>query len=142
MITKRACSFLDKAKKVAFLGDYYPYRLGCVAVYNKQHIISIGYNSNKTHPIQQEYNKYRNFNNLHNYCPDKIHAEIHCLSSLKSFIDLDYSKVSLYIVRIKRDEEVAMARPCKACMTYIKELGIKKIYYTTDYGYAEEVLED
>lgn len=31
-----------------------------------------------------------------------------------------------------------MARPCPACMSAIKELGIKNIYYTTDNGYAYE----
>ena len=113
----------------------------CVAVYNKQHIISVGYNSNKTHPIQQAYNKYRHFNNLRVYCPDKLHAEIHCLSSLKSYIDLDYNKVNLFIARIRRDGKMALARPCNACMAYIKKLGIRKIYYTTDYGCAEEVID-
>lgn len=141
MITKRVKSFFDKAEKAAYIGDYYPYRLGCVAVYNKQHILSVGYNSNKTHPIQSAYNKFRNFNNQNHYCPDKVHAEIHCLSLLKEYVDLDYSRISLYIVRITRDGTKGIARPCIACMNYIKKLGIRKIYYTTEYGYAEENIE-
>lgn len=34
-----------------------------------------------------------------------------------------------------------LARPCPACMAMIKNLGIKKIYYTTDDGFAFEQLE-
>ena len=35
---------------------------------------------------------------------------------------------------------LGMARWCPACMAALKSLGIKKICYTTDDGYAEEKL--
>lgn len=134
--------FINKAKDIAAMSDYRPYRLGAIAVY-KKHIISVGFNSSsKTHPLQKIWDRERHFNNNANrYFPSLLHAEIHCLSQIKPF-DVDFSKVCLYIARIKRDGSSGMARPCPACFGYIKNLGIRNIYYTTDKGYAFEYIKE
>ena len=56
------------------------------------------------------------------------------------YLDIDWSKVKLYIYRETRDGKLAMSRPCPACMQAIKDLNIKHIAYTTDCGYATEKL--
>ena len=139
MIGNKDIYFLEKAKDAAEMSDYRPYRLGAIAVYRK-HIIAVGLNSScKTHPLQKIWDKERHFNNgnINNYFPPLLHAEIHCLSQIRS-LDIEFSKVSLYVARIKRDGSNGMARPCPACFGYIKDLGIKKVFYTTDTGYAFE----
>lgn len=127
----------ERAKSVALMSDLRT-KVGCVAVY-KKNVIATGFNCNKTHPVQKEYNKYRHFadtpRTLHT-----LHAEIHCLIPISSF-DIDWSNVTLYIVRVLKDNTLAMARPCPACMHYIKDLGIKNIYYTTNDGFAYENLQ-
>ena len=40
------------------------------------------------------------------------------------------------------DGSIGMARPCPACMQYIKDMGIKNIYYTTGDGFVHEVLRN
>ena len=42
--------------------EYKRFHVGCVITY-KHTIIGRGHNSNKSHPMQKEYNQYRNFNN-------------------------------------------------------------------------------
>ena len=67
-----------------------------------------------------------------------LHAEMMCLLGLKD-MDIDYSKVKLYIYREDQNGNLSNCRPCPACMELIDRLGIKKIYYTTENGYATEV---
>lgn len=67
-----------------------------------------------------------------------LHAEISCLLQIKD-MDIDFSKINLYIYREDKNGNLAMCRPCKACMKFIDDLGIKHIYYTTDKGFAKEI---
>ena len=50
--------FFAKAKLASKLSDYPRYHIGCVVAYKKQ-ILSVGFNTVKTHPIQKIYNKER-----------------------------------------------------------------------------------
>lgn len=67
----------------------------------------------------------------------KLHAEINCLNSIRH-MDINFSKVKLYIYRSRCDQEYGMSRPCPSCMAAIKDLGIRHIYYTTNDGFAYE----
>lgn len=55
---------------------------------------------------------------------------------------LSPNEAVLYLYRENKLGELAMCRPCKECMSFIRACAIKKIYYTTYDGYAEEYLED
>lgn len=136
MICNTDYKYFDKARQAAMISDYYKTHIGCVAVYQGT-IIGIGCNCNKTHPMQQKYNKYRK--KPYGLLP-KLHAEINCLNSVKHF-DINFSKVKLYIYRIRKDQPFGLARPCLSCMAAIKDLGVKDIYYTTNDGYVHERLK-
>lgn len=129
--------YFNKARQIAAMSDYYKEHVGCVAVYHGQ-VISIGCNSNKTHPMQKHYNKYREKSDM---LIPKLHAEINCISQLKH-LDINFSKVKLYIYRIRKDQPYGMARPCSSCMAAIKDLGIRDIYYTTNDGFAYEKIDN
>lgn len=129
--------YFNKAKNVANISDYKRIHIGCVAVYQGQ-VIGLGCNCNKTHPKQKYYNKYRN--NDDRLLP-KLHAEINCINQIKH-LDINFSKVKLYIYRARLDQPFGMSRPCPSCMAAIKDLGIRDIYYTTNDGYAYEQIEN
>ena len=136
MLSNIYYKYFAKARQAANLSDYHKTHVGCVAVYHGQ-VIGLGYNTNKTHPIQKYYNKYREPSDT---MLPKLHAEINCLNQIKH-IDINFSKVKLYIYRIRNDQPFGLSRPCPSCMAAIKDLGIKDIYYTTNDGYAYEKLE-
>jgi len=136
MITKTDYKYFIKARQAAMISDYYKIHIGCVAVY-QGNIIGIGCNCNKTHPIQKFYNKYRKHSEM---MLPKLHAEISCINSIKH-LDINFSKVKLYIYRIRKDQPFGLSRPCPSCMAAIKDLGIRDIYYTTNDGYAHERIE-
>lgn len=129
--------FFYKARDVGTISDYYKTHIGCVAVY-QGNIIGIGCNCNKTHPMQKQYNKYRNLHTTgETEALPKLHAEINCINSIRH-LDINFSKVKLYIYRIRKDQPFGLSRPCPSCMAAIKDLGIRDIYYTTNSGYSYE----
>ena len=107
----------------------------------KNQVLAVGFNTNKTHPIQKKYNRYRKMEYGFSEPMPKLHAEMSCLMQIKN-MDLDFSKVELYIYRENRDGNLAISRPCAACMKMIDKLGIKKIHYTTDGGFANEIRKE
>ena len=137
MLKKSDYRYFKKAKYMAMVSDFEKIHIGCVAVY-QGNIIGFGCNTNKTHPTQKYYNKYRIQED--NLLP-KMHAEINCINSIKH-LDINFSKVKLYIYRTRSDKPFGMSRPCPSCMAAIKDLGIKNIYYTTDNGFVYERLEN
>lgn len=92
-------------------------------IYDKRgRIISIGKNSYvKTHPMQAEHaakvgEPYKIF----------MHAEIRAITRCKN---LDKAH-SIRIMRYREDGTPGSAKPCKICMSAIKQAGIKHIEYT------------
>jgi deoxycytidylate deaminase len=131
-------NYFDKAKNISYLSDFKQVHIGCIAVY-KKHIIGIGYNTNKTHPLQFIYNKYRDLEWNGIQPKAKLHAEMMCLLSIKN-LSVDFSKVKLYIYREDKNGQLALSKPCKACIRAIKDLGIKEINYTDYNGYVKVAL--
>lgn len=110
--------------------------IGAVAVY-KGSIVATACNSNKTSPLQAKYNVYR-FRDANTL--DKAHCETILVQKLrwKFGVSLDWTKVHIYLYREYKDGRLGPSRPCPSCMAMLRELGIKKIYYTTEDGFVEE----
>ena len=137
MLSNTDYKYFQKAHQIATISDYKKQHIGCVAVYQGQ-VVGLGCNCNKTHPAQKFYNKYRNPSD--SLLP-KLHAEISCLNQIKH-LNINFTKVKLYIYRIRKDQPYGLSRPCPSCMAAIKDLGIRDIYYTTNDGYSYERLEN
>lgn len=133
-MTKTQMSFFRMAKNASELSDFPRVKIGAIVV-NKHRVISSGYNSfARRHKLQVKYNRER-FDGPSAGC---VHAEMAALIPLINKEDL--SRASLYVYRELQNGSFGMCRPCKACMALIKNLGIRKIYYTTYDGYAEECI--
>lgn len=131
----------NAARLEAEKSDYKHFHVGCVIAY-KHTIIGHGHNSYKTHPVQKRYNeKYREFK-FHESggVRHSIHAEVAALMSIPYVVgkDVDFSKASVYVYRISpgRPKRYGCAKPCSACEAFIRDMGIKSVYYTDDSGLA------
>lgn len=127
------------ARECSFKSDYSGCgraRIGCIISY-KGTVLAKGFNTDRTHTDQAKYNKWRYKDCGNKYLPCKLHSEVAALSKIK-YLDIDFSKVHIYVYRELRDGKLGMARPCRACMAAIKEMGIKYVHYTTDSGFAAE----
>lgn len=132
-MNRKDAAFFNAAKAMARLSDFNKFHVGCV-VTNGHHIISSGYNTVKSHPLQKKMNA-RRFSEDTSH---SLHAEISALSHIMNKKDIDWKNCSVYVYRELLNGEKGMAKPCKSCEALIRSLGIKKIYYTTNNGFGEE----
>lgn len=104
------------------------YRVGAI-VFKGKRILSRGCNTyqksaKKLHP------KFTRW-------PNSIHAEVDAI--LKAHRNL--KGASILVVRINKAGELRNAKPCAHCMLYLKHVGIRKVYYSTnDCPYVDSVL--
>ena len=133
----RINNYLNLAHNACYYSDFMKARLGAVLIY-KGKVISVGWNSTKTSPLQRQLNRYRGYNINTSTAHDTLHAEVACLAKARD-LDIDWGRASLFICRIKKDGSRGLSRPCVGCQTLIKSMGIKNIYYTTsDNGWCFE----
>lgn len=135
MISKTDRAMFNIARNISELSDHPHHHLGAVVV-QKHRVISTGYNSvTKVDPLQARMDSRR----YGCTCRGCLHAETMALLPLiKSNADLRGAKV--YVYRELKNGSPAMARPCDGCMSLIQEIGICKIAYSTNGGFAKEYL--
>lgn len=136
---RRVKRYFDLAENASCCSDFHgtkKVKLGSVLIY-KGKVMSVGWNTDKSSPIQKQFNALRDLDTTQCTVRHGTHSEMLCLIRAKD-LEIDFSKASLFTYRKKRDGTAGNAKPCPACAEYIKQLGIKNIYYTTDEGYAYE----
>jgi deoxycytidylate deaminase len=134
-LTKSHKAYFKAAKAISELSDFPRVSVGCVVVYGHK-IISSGYNSNKTNPMQKKLN-------IHRFSvdtPATIHAEVASLLPLMNRKDINFNDVSLYVYREYKNGDPALSKPCPSCMALIRQLGIRKLYYSGDNSFINEEL--
>lgn len=96
----------------------------CAIIAKGSRIISIGFNSYKTHPKSpMPYHL--------------IHAEIDAL------IGIDQEKLkgtTMYVARVgyKRRSRICMSKPCKYCQSVILRSGVRRVIFTIEEGETGE----
>lgn len=92
-------------------------------------VYCIGFNQRKTHPFQARYAK--NKDTIY------LHAEIDALvKAVKAFKEEDIGKMTMYVCRVHKSGEKAMAKPCIGCISAIAAFGIKRVIFTDNNGEA------
>ncbi len=124
------------AKLAAEMSDFPRARVGC-AVMDKSKVLSVGFNTKKTHPQQQHYNHLRTFRDGTPVTPAQLHAETAAVLQLQ-YADIDWARADVYVYRLCKNRPHGMARPCPACMGMLKDLGVKSVHYTSDMGVVRE----
>lgn len=97
----------------------------------RDRIVSIGINNPyKTHPMSLKYN-FRGRDDTDIRYDIGIHSE---LSAVIRLGREDLQKHSLINVRINRENQIAMSKPCHGCLDMIKRLRIGKVLFTNKSG--------
>lgn len=133
-MTNKEKSFFNAAKAISalstFHGTHGPH-VGAIVVCGKT-IISTGYNSSKTNPLQHKYNYYRHFSEYESSIASQ-HAEVSALAHLIGK-EIDWPRTSLYVYREMHNGKPACSKPCAACSKLIHDLGIRQVYYINEFG--------
>lgn len=132
-MNKRDQKFFGVAEAISETSKYKGVHIGAIIV-KKNTIISVGVNAEKSHPIQKKHNTKRTSIQAEEIAHN-IHAEMAAIikARVKS---LDGCEV--YVYRKNRHGNLAMCRPCPACMHALTRAGVKIFNYTTDQGYIKE----
>lgn len=110
--------YFKLARNISKQSDYH-IKVG--AVICKKKPINAACNIIKTHPVHT--NKFTK----------AIHAEVRAILTCSVG---DLSGATIYVYRERKDGTIGISRPCNRCYNFIKEKGIKKIYYTiNEYPY-------
>ena len=128
--------YMKVAKSISETSEHHKSHIGAVIV-QSHNILSVGVNTLKSHPAQAKYNHHRDV--PIEYLKHCLHAEMSAILKAERLSD-NLSNATLYIYREDKRGNLAMCRPCPACMAKIKEVGIRKLVYTTDLGIAKEVI--
>lgn len=94
----------------------------CLVYKNK---IFYGENKAKTNSFMYEF---------YNTNPVYTHAEVDVIKQASKFLsEKEFSKSTLYVVRVTKKGELALAKPCKkGCQQLIRSYGIKSVIYSTN----------
>lgn len=122
----------ELAKKASLKSEGSPYKLGAVAIYNNK-VLAYGWNSSKTSSLQARYNSHRGFDGY--YFKSTVHAEMMVVSKIR-YLDINFKDVRIFIWRGK--DTPSMSKPCAACEKALRDLGIKRVFYTGNDSYIEE----
>lgn len=67
------------------------------------------------------------------------HSETHAeVAALNQLWPSERKGTKVYSIRVSKTGRYAMAKPCPNCERYLRESGVKKVYYTSSTG---EMLE-
>lgn len=122
----------DFARHAAANSDFGKFQVGAAAIYHNK-LLALGWNSNKTSSLQAKYNKERGFDGY--TFSSKIHAEMMVINKIR-YLDIDFNKVRIFVWRGNQSPQ--LSKPCAACEKALRDLGIKKIFYTGNNSYIAE----
>ena len=121
--------YMDFVRRLATSNSMKMKLAACLVIRNE--IISVGFNSDKSHPLQKRFAK----NN------DAIfkHAEVDCIIKALKIVDEDDLKnATLYVYRVKKQNKgdtgwvSGLAEPCPGCQKAIEHFGIKRTVFSLE----------
>jgi tRNA(Arg) A34 adenosine deaminase TadA len=98
------------------VGPRYAFRHGAVLFDRSGKILSAKSNSLKTHPKLVKFTDY-----------PYLHAESACI--LGHGMD-NCEGLSLLVLRVLKNDQVSLSKPCVICQRVIEDAGLKSVYYT------------
>lgn len=113
---------IQAAIGAATLSSHRTHRVGA-ALFLGSRLVSLGFNNHRTNPKQRGF-------------LFREHAETNCLIGTRRWT-LD--RAILYVARINSFGP-QMARPCPACQTLLKAVGIRRVWYTNVKGKPEKLI--
>lgn len=114
--------FLSLAKKISEKSSHHSHALGCVITRGNR-ILGQGFNTLKTHPDSPH--PWRT-----------VHAEFAAVLAA----NYDVRDAVVYIFRQQKNGTPAISKPCKFCWDFLMSQGVKKVVYTCEGSFKEEMV--
>lgn len=91
-------------------------KIGAVITDKFHNLLGVGFNILKTHPLQAKFGGDKKI---------YMHAEISALRQCKCG-----DPYNIYVVRLKSDGSLALARPCGSCCAALDAFGVTNIHWS------------
>lgn len=62
------------------------------------------------------------------------HAEFNLIRKIKATTNIPYSKITILVIRIDNNNQVADSKPCDNCMNHLDLKKFKSVYFTNQFG--------
>lgn len=98
------------------------------AIFKKNRLVSIGWNTLKTHPKTIEFYPYHQ---------KATHGE--ALAIIRGRLE-NYRGHDLFVLRLDNNESINYSKPCKFCQTFIKFMEFDNVFYSDNDGQMKEFL--
>lgn len=123
----------SKSIELAFADFEFNYEVRCQVwsfAWYKGRVVAMGKNNQKTHPLNLV-NQLRFPNGQIHYLKGSC-AELVMAQKLKKTTHVDFSKITICNVRLDKNRNICLAAPCNSCVSLIRYIKPKKVYYTVD----------
>lgn len=99
-------------------------------IIKKNRLQKIGINNYKTHPENLKYKYFgKDGTDIRNLVG--VHSE---LSAILKYGEEDCSDCTFVNIRIDKNGNLTMAKPCVGCQDLLNQVGYKKVYYSNEKG--------
>ena len=109
---------LKRAIETAEKSTYHPFRVGAV-IFKGNKIFAEGRNS------------IRCCRNLKKKNWNSVHAEQHAILNMG---ETKCKGLSMLVIRLNLSDNIRLAKPCDMCQDLIKQVGIKRVFYSNGDG--------
>lgn len=96
------------------------------AIFKKNSLVSVGWNTLKTHPKTIE---------CYPYHQKATHGE--ALAIIRGRLE-NYSGHDLYVIRVDNRGQINYSKPCKFCETFIEFMKFDNVFYSDDNGQMKQ----
>jgi len=104
----------------------------------KKRVVSIGWNSSKTHPTNL-LNRKVSVKTGEDFSEQKyVCSELSAINKLKRLTNIDTKKCVLINMRYDRNKKLAFAKPCMSCKSLLQYHEFKSVLYTNSEGVYEK----
>lgn len=103
-------------------------------ILSKKKIISIGYNSQKTHPANLKYKKFSLITGEDISEHKRTCSEFSAILKLKNLTNIDTKRCTLVNLRFNRNKRIDFAAPCMSCVSLLTFHEFKRIIWTDSEG--------
>lgn len=112
--------WIDRARRYALENCSGDFKHCAIALDKSGGLLAIETNTYKSHPVQAMY-AWRANRNRRSY----LHAEIRALIKARSQVE------TLIVIRVNRQGQLKLSKPCPVCQCAIQDAGVNTIYYST-----------
>ena len=111
---------LKKALQEVEKSNHHQFKVAAI-IFKGSRILSCGVNGIRScSKLNKKFQEWEN----------SLHAEQACIINARR----DLKGTSMLVIRVNKQGEFRMAKPCGMCAGFLSSVGIKEVYYTTSTG--------